>query len=283
MSLINEALKKIQNQKNSPEHPQEEKRESLLFQEERGKSKRFLILLTVITLLLAGGILIVVFLTSTPRPQGVKAQRNIAAFQFSEMQQEGSTEDADSRSMAAMQTNAIEEQKVPAEKEATKESFDASVMKAAKEMVQQKSMHAGEKMPTEDKDINEEMLQKFVSSAVDTFVKKEPKEEKPAKEEGLIKPLRDAQARLDKLSKENKALKEKAATTKPSDPNQAYIDKLNITGVMFSGDKSKVLMDSRVLSINSVIKEDPKITLIEIQPHTLIFADESGRRYEKAF
>lgn len=79
---------------------------------------------------------------------------------------------------------------------------------------------------------------------------------------------------------ENKALPH-TMTPPAKDPIQEFLDTLTINGIMYSGDSSKVLLNNRVFTINSVVHNLPMLTLSEIHPHELVFRSSTGDFFRK--
>lgn len=92
--------------------------------------------------------------------------------------------------------------------------------------------------------------------------------------QNIIKPQED------KISPSS-PLQESKNTLPQQDPIETFLSKLKITGIMFSGPESKVIIDNRIYSLQSKINDNPELRLLEINSHELVFEDVAGTTYKK--
>lgn len=92
-------------------------------------------------------------------------------------------------------------------------------------------------------------------------------------------PDRDLRISINESPKPTFAKKENKTTV---DPTLNTVNKLAVTGVMFSGETSKVIINNRVYTVNSVVHENPQLILKQVTPHEIVLADSSGIEYTKA-
>lgn len=76
-------------------------------------------------------------------------------------------------------------------------------------------------------------------------------------------------------------LQESKSTFSQQNPIETFLSKLRITGIMFSGSESKVIIDNRIHCLQSKISDDPDLRLSEVNPHELVFTDPNGAVYKK--
>lgn len=293
MSLITEALKKADKERQSetsdmPQKPVEEK--SLTEAEQEGESpsrgKVFGIVFGGGTLLLALLILVFVYFVkpSLGRSRNVPAPITIS---------EGAAP-AVMEPVAEVVPEVSKE--MPAE-EAVKmdiveqSEVDAQFQDFKKEEVAQNSVAAAEPKKGVGVGINQEMFESFVGVAQKFIAPKAagggvaPEAAKET-EKPVDYTVKNAKELLEQINQEKATAKVKpveAVAVDEADEVQSYVDSLNITGVMFNRQDSKVLINNRVFSINSVVNRDYRLMLRQIEPHTLVFTDDSGRRYTKEF
>lgn len=132
-------------------------------------------------------------------------------------------------------------------------------------------------------DLNQPKIKKIVTNT--PFLQEEPIiEEKTSIEQEYI----ETKQKLDQLSRiakntdrvEPKVLPH-TFTPPAKDPINEFLDTLTINGIMYSGENSKVLLNNRVFTKNSVVHTRPMLTLSEIRPHELVFRSASGDIFRK--
>jgi hypothetical protein len=64
---------------------------------------------------------------------------------------------------------------------------------------------------------------------------------------------------------------------------QSALKKMRITGVMLSGNNSRVLIDSNVYELNNNITSLPYLRIVQIAPHLIVFEDDKKNHYKKEF
>lgn len=74
-----------------------------------------------------------------------------------------------------------------------------------------------------------------------------------------------------------------AVIVKPDEGIYQYIDALRIVGVKAAGADSRVLMNDRVYRVNDIVERNLSIRLIKVEPNTLTFSDANGAIYVKNF
>lgn len=75
----------------------------------------------------------------------------------------------------------------------------------------------------------------------------------------------------------------RAANPQPDPRIYAFIDTLRVTGIRSSGNESKVLMNDRVYRVNDIVERAFGLRLIEVAPDSLTFADANDVTYKKNF
>lgn len=72
-------------------------------------------------------------------------------------------------------------------------------------------------------------------------------------------------------------------TVKPDEGIYRYVDALRITGVKAAGPDSRVLMNDRVYRLNDIVERTLGVRLIKVETNTLTFTDANGAVYVKNF
>lgn len=70
---------------------------------------------------------------------------------------------------------------------------------------------------------------------------------------------------------------------KPDKQVMAYIRMLNVNVVRMAGKDSKVFMNNRVFRLNSTVNSELKIKILKINPKQIVFIDNAGIKYIKRF
>jgi len=89
-----------------------------------------------------------------------------------------------------------------------------------------------------------------------------------------------AKLQEDKVNASN-PLQESKNIFSQQDSIEIFLSKLKITGIMFSGSESKVIIDNRIYCLQSKVNDDPELKLLEINPHELVFEGVEGATYKK--
>ena len=70
----------------------------------------------------------------------------------------------------------------------------------------------------------------------------------------------------------------------PNPAAQAFVDQLVLNGVTLGGTQSqRILIKSGVYGRGDVVNRDLKLKLAAVNPHDIIFEDESGIQYHKRY
>lgn len=89
-------------------------------------------------------------------------------------------------------------------------------------------------------------------------------------------------AKEDQIALNTSTLSQMASSLAPAQNSiETQLAKLKITGIMFSGPDSKVIIDNKILSLHSKVIDDPEVRLSEINSHELVFTDANGSLYKK--
>ena len=70
---------------------------------------------------------------------------------------------------------------------------------------------------------------------------------------------------------------------KPDKQVMAYIRMLNVNAVRMAGNDSKVFMNNEIFRLNSTVNSDLKIKILKINPKQIVFIDNAGIKYIKRF
>lgn len=146
----------------------------------------------------------------------------------------------------------------------------------------------------EKRDLNEEFFEGMVNLASKAFTRTNSKlkTQAPTKEniseEPVEKPkenftLSTAQATLEKIQNEERPQKKPQLYRAPKNQVQDYVDSLVVSGVMISNNDSMALINSRVYPKNSIIDSTHSLSLIDIQPQKIVLRDGSGNTYDVYF
>lgn len=137
---------------------------------------------------------------------------------------------------------------------------------------------------TEEKTFNQELFEGILNVASRAFINKSPSSTSsphPALTQQTPKEnlhLSTAQKTLDIIEQEAQQSK-----NFPENKTQQFINSLSITGVMISKDESMVLINNRVFLKNAIINPDLNLQLIDIQPQKITLQDNSGSTYTVDF
>lgn len=139
------------------------------------------------------------------------------------------------------------------------------------------------------KNLNQEFFESILNLASKAFVTKasgptatdttsttSEKSSPPAPKENYN--LSTAQKTLDRIEQESQQPK-----SVPETPVQKFIDSLSITGVMISDKDSMVLINNRVYLKDAIINSDLNLRLTEIHPQNIVLQDNSGASYTVTF
>ncbi len=63
----------------------------------------------------------------------------------------------------------------------------------------------------------------------------------------------------------------------------AYVEALTIKGIKLAGNSSKVLMENKVYRLNSIVNHEFRLRVLEIKPQQIIFVGYDGVKYTKFF
>lgn len=136
------------------------------------------------------------------------------------------------------------------------------------------------------KDINAEFFESIVGLASKAFVKTpNPDEKTKAQEPTQVESrenysLSTAQTTLNMIAEEHQSVKK---VNNSQDPVRKFIDSLSITGVMISGKESMVLINNHVYFTDSIIDPLLNLTLVDIQPDRIVLKDFRGTTYPVEF
>lgn len=309
MSLINEALKRVEQSLNENSPDQKLKPQMSSFPMEPDKRNKTLFLVAILggTLFFSIFILLLFLIFSnypssssstnlttppTPgltnalisQPQDAENEKSSSSLENSIPPSETSTvEKSQNENEIAQEPDNLSLETLaaaPAPEENHKDSNESSKAIATNE--------------TPEKDLNKEIFEGMINLASKAFtrVPTQSKTKEVAKESNVEQSKNDnaekpvetnyklstAQDTLEKIQRESDTLKEA-----PKSKVEQFIDSLAVTGVMISKDDSMALINNRVFPKNSIIDANFNLTLVDIYPQKIVLRDGMGNTYDVEF
>lgn len=301
MSLINDALKRVEQSLNDNSPDQKFKNQMPSYSMESSGRNKKLFFIAVIggTLFFSILILLLVLIfsqspsPSSPLPPYSTPNSTNAIINQPEESKKEKASSIDTLSKLPIQpidAVEIDQNDIISERETEEPSENVSSEDAPKDSPPSTDSASKVTVPRDSngKDLNEEFFESIVDLASKAFTV-DPKKTKAKNSNSESKngnnalteenfTLSTAQSTLDKIQRESELPKEA-----PKSKVQQFIDTLAVTGVMISKDDSMALINNRVFSKNSIVDSNFNLTLIEIQPQKIVLRDGAGVIYNVDF